>query len=598
VYPLLMQDDALPAQGKVVTPEVDAMTAALGRILHWPDLHASERQRRLLTYLVEETRAGRGARLKAYNIATAVLGRNERFDPQIDPVVRIEVSYLRRCLERYYLTDGRSEPLRLIIPKGSYAPHLEPATPARQTAHESLGATRTRVRRRGVYLAAGAGASLLLASLFFVLCWPDFGERRTPSDVAFAPSIRVDEFVNTSGDRGLDSFVRALTSEVASALVPFKSLDIYLPNAGTMSVPDHVDYQLRGSVSRLHNDVQVTTQLVDAKTSAILWAQDYSRPADQPAGGIEIARGIAESLGNPYGALFSLEARAAAAVTQNSPTVRACMLAFYAYMETWARELHGRLRDCHEAVVRLAPNYSEAWAHLAFLYLDEYKYGYNPVAGAAPPLVRAAAAARRAIAADPTDARAHVMLALTHWFDHDLAAFSAEAERALVLNPEDPLVAGEIGTRLFLRGDYDRGLALIRHVLSQGGGRPNRYRDITFLNAYLHRDYTAALDEAIKGDIERRPLARILVVAAYGRLGRRQDAAQTWEVLRRDIPQATKAPRAIMLDREWAPEIADAVMQGLDAAGVLDESKKDGLEQGPPTEVNQVAVPSTSRRIR
>src|SRR5215472_3885837 len=113
MYPLLMHDHVLPDAGGVPTPDGgEALAAALVRVLQWPDLHASERQRRLLTYLVEETRAGRAARLKAYNIATAVLGRNERFDPQIDPVVRIEVSYLRRCLERYYLTDGRSETLR------------------------------------------------------------------------------------------------------------------------------------------------------------------------------------------------------------------------------------------------------------------------------------------------------------------------------------------------------------------------------------------------------------------------------------------------------------------------------------------------------
>src|SRR5579883_2200971 len=119
MVPLLMQNGVLAdIPGPVPGGDSgDSMAAALDRVLRWPGLHASERQKRLLIYLVEETLAGRGNRLKAYNIATTILGRNERFDPQIDPVVRIEVSQLRRCLERYYLIEGQAEQHRIVIPR-------------------------------------------------------------------------------------------------------------------------------------------------------------------------------------------------------------------------------------------------------------------------------------------------------------------------------------------------------------------------------------------------------------------------------------------------------------------------------------------------
>ena len=56
-----------------------------------------------------------------------VFGRDDSFDPQTDPVVRLEARRLRRALEHYYLTAGRDDPIRIEIPKGGYAPVCEHA---------------------------------------------------------------------------------------------------------------------------------------------------------------------------------------------------------------------------------------------------------------------------------------------------------------------------------------------------------------------------------------------------------------------------------------------------------------------------------------
>ena len=67
---------------------------------HLEDICATEDFRRssrcsgFLRYVVGETLAGRTDRIKAYAIAVSVLGRDENFDPQVDPVVRIEASQL------------------------------------------------------------------------------------------------------------------------------------------------------------------------------------------------------------------------------------------------------------------------------------------------------------------------------------------------------------------------------------------------------------------------------------------------------------------------------------------------------------------------
>ena len=97
---------------------------ALARILASSALGKSERHRRFLSFIVEETLQGRGDRLKAYTIATSAFGRGEAFDPQQDSIVRIEAGRLRRALEHYYLTEGANDQLRIDIPKGSYLPQF------------------------------------------------------------------------------------------------------------------------------------------------------------------------------------------------------------------------------------------------------------------------------------------------------------------------------------------------------------------------------------------------------------------------------------------------------------------------------------------
>jgi adenylate cyclase len=107
----------------------DRVRAELRRVLGSPSFDASERNRSFLAYVVEESLAGRADRIKAYSIATSVFGRDERFDPQVDSIVRIEAGRLRRSLERYYLTDGRASRIRIDIPRGGYVPVFGPAEP-------------------------------------------------------------------------------------------------------------------------------------------------------------------------------------------------------------------------------------------------------------------------------------------------------------------------------------------------------------------------------------------------------------------------------------------------------------------------------------
>ena len=62
---------------------------------------------------VEATLRGAGDRIKGYTIAVEALGRAENFDPQADPIVRVEAMRLRRALDEM-VVDGIETTLPLF----------------------------------------------------------------------------------------------------------------------------------------------------------------------------------------------------------------------------------------------------------------------------------------------------------------------------------------------------------------------------------------------------------------------------------------------------------------------------------------------------
>jgi predicted ATPase len=104
---------------------VPARTAIAGHldiILNSGPFKNADSLKALLRFTVHEALAGRGDDLKEYVLGAAVLRKGDSFDPKADGIVRVQMRRLRERLERYYETEGRDDPLRIVIPKGSYAP--------------------------------------------------------------------------------------------------------------------------------------------------------------------------------------------------------------------------------------------------------------------------------------------------------------------------------------------------------------------------------------------------------------------------------------------------------------------------------------------
>ncbi len=124
--------------------------AALAQLFASPPFRKSAQLTNFLRFVVEETLAGRGDRIKAYTIATAALGRDETFDPQADPIVRVEAARLRRALRSYYANGGADDAIVVELPTGTYTPVFRPLRPQRRSAvtwlHDIAGEFTTYVR--------------------------------------------------------------------------------------------------------------------------------------------------------------------------------------------------------------------------------------------------------------------------------------------------------------------------------------------------------------------------------------------------------------------------------------------------------------------
>lgn len=123
-----------------------------------PAFASPERLRRFLRYLVEKALEGKAGELKEYAIGLDVFDRDASYDPRVDSTVRVHAGKLRDRLREYYLSVGRESPVRIEIPKGTYAPVF-----AFPTAPKVQGAA-GRVPRRGLLLALiGAATAGMVA---------------------------------------------------------------------------------------------------------------------------------------------------------------------------------------------------------------------------------------------------------------------------------------------------------------------------------------------------------------------------------------------------------------------------------------------------
>ena len=450
----------------------------IARILSSPDFVVPDRARRFLQYLVDETLAGRADRIKAYSIALEVFGRDESFDAQNDPVVRIEAGRIRRAIERYYLLAGQGDPVIVAIPKGGYVPSFEWQNNGALNCEQSAGAAPPKgmMSRKWTLLGAGLlGVAVLSAVILIVL----LAAPRNQNVVAqiYAPRVVVVPFSDLAEAGPSKNYAFGLTAEIVNQLARFKDITVVAgrPNTGPSATnAKSVDlYELTGSVRTSNNRIRVTAQLTKAESKEVIWTEAYEhelRVGDILTLQKDVAQKVAIAIGQPYGVVLRADSLRVGERPPDDLAAYSCTLSYFAYQAEVKPQRHAEVRTCLECTVAAFPGYATAWALLSLIYIDEDRYQYNPVPDRPKALVRALDAAKRSVALDPHNVRALQALMLASYFNQDVETGNVTGARALALNPNDMEVLGEYGVRTALAGNWAVGATLIEKALAHNPG--------------------------------------------------------------------------------------------------------------------------------
>lgn len=118
---------AIPSPAQVeVEAEHAEERALLERVICSRHFVKSALLSRFLRYICERSLRGDGNALTEHHIGVHVFGRPERYDCSEDNIVRNYARQLRTRLDDYYRWEGRSEALRLEVPRGGYKPVFVP----------------------------------------------------------------------------------------------------------------------------------------------------------------------------------------------------------------------------------------------------------------------------------------------------------------------------------------------------------------------------------------------------------------------------------------------------------------------------------------
>jgi DNA-binding winged helix-turn-helix (wHTH) protein/TolB-like protein len=350
---------------------------------------------------------------------------------------------------------------------------------------------------------------LALLATVAVAClgaWATFSRSRdvrAAASTAAPVRLVILPFIDLTGEPGAAPMVDGLTDEVISevgrlgragvAVIARTSAMSYRHSSKTIAqigAELNAAFAVETSVRREGDGVRIDSSLVSARdqTPIASWTETFggagAAAADSQTGAaIRLARLIAMTL---------VPDAAAAQVRQ--PTVP--LGAWNAYLQGRALMASGSIDDVRQAVERFeaasaqAPELAPAWAKLA-----ETKHLLVMVGAATPADAYPGAreAARRALAADPSLADAHLADGLVRfWHDWNPAEAAKAFERALALNGSSAAAHHDYAWALLAQG---REAAAIAHITTARDLDPLSTRannDIGWLYLQLRRPADAA----------------------------------------------------------------------------------------------------------
>ncbi len=460
-----------------------------------------------LHFIVQQTLEGRQHSIKEYVIATSVLSKSSDFNPQFDPIVRVNAGRLRRALSDYYLEEGKQDPIVISVPKGTYIPVFGSRS--------------------------------------------DHGSHSMLKEFALhtKPIVAVLPFRNINPNSPHIYFADGLADHISTELTQYPELSIiayYSCRSLASKMEDtaevakllKADFILTGTVHTDNDHLRVRIILVSCKTNEQIWAKTIDKvfsAKDLLEIEDEIASKVISQVAGYYGAIFRSLIRATKKSSKDSKIHNAIFWYYHFVNETNEAIFIPAEEALHQAV-QTDPEYALGWAVLGEIKTAAYFMGYK--SSKSPDLLKDAEDfGQKSLKLDPHCQHGYQTLALTHLFLHNRAEVLKIADNWSLLNYSSSGIHGGIGFCLICCGEYERGFTMLHDSISL-----NPYYQ-WWLNAgisfyYLHKaEYSEALIWAKKISMPHIPWEHILEATCYIYLGEKVLAEKKAADIRQQFPE-------------------------------------------------------------
>ncbi len=522
----------------------DRVKAQLERILTSSEFSAGKRLGQFLRYVVAQTLNGQSGIIKQYTVAVEALGYGADFDPQSNPLVRIEAQRLRRALDQFYYTHGVEDPIRIDIPKGSYVPIF-----------------------RANHAASEAPASCEC---------PSPVPAQSPHDF-LKPTIAVVMFENLNGKDEDSYLARGLTSEILISLSRFSELSVLGPLF--QAEDKKIDYYkigheygarflLQGWIRSQGSKIRITTDLTDASDSATLWGRTFEYDLEKASlfeiedeVTSQVAGVVADSLGVIFKKIYS----------ESYPEhlkINDVTLAVLQYNNAWITHAP---QDFERAISHVSdtlekhPRNALLVALQSNLYYGDVIHEMNIVPDS---LTKMEGLANKAVSLDPDLQIAQYNFVPLNAFFGRAKKCVEHAPKVVEMNPNHARILAGCAVHTTAAGAYELGWELIERAKVLNPHYPGWYHFVNYLVYFGNEQYEKAWAEAQKIHIEGLVWHWILRASILGKLGRTKEAKVYTDELLQIKPEFPKRPKEYIKMLFAIDKHVEMIWDGLYRAGM------------------------------
>jgi TolB-like protein/Flp pilus assembly protein TadD len=433
-----------------------AIQQQLGRIMASATFQPVARLRRFLQFIVTETTAGRGDKLKEYVVGVHVFGKEATFDPRTDPIVRVQARRVRARLVRYYQAEGHADEIVIELPKGRYAPIFR--------------------RRSG-----------------------DVTPKETTSPaVVNRNTVTVLQFADHSRAGQLGYFCRAITEQLIHRLAQIPSVHVVASTVSDQLEPREVRdpgpstaaLVVTGSVRPAGGRVVVTMQVVNRLSGSYIASHSEDAANNEES---DAVAAIAESLvARIEPTLLADRAERTARGTENLAAHNLYLQGKY-HLSQRTEEGLLKAAELFQKATAEDPQYALAHSGIADASGLLSHYG---VVHPATAWTRAASSAATAVMLDGDSAEAHTSLAhVKATQDWDWSGAERAFQRAIGLNPRYPTAHHWYAMSVLVpTGRLDEALSELSLAQSLDPVSSIIARDLAVVHCY-RREFDAALEQ-------------------------------------------------------------------------------------------------------